>query len=112
MKDDIAQALVDLAKALVADEDGGVEEVEEVEPQDSKPVKERKKEAGRTAKEFQKNIDAISDVQAFIEDEAVWFNAFADKVTQTNLKRASKYLASARAELYQAWDHRDKTEPI
>jgi len=112
MKDDIAQALVDLAKALIAEEDGGVEEVEEIEPQGSKPVKERKKEAGRTAKEFQENIDAISDVQAFIEDDAKDFDALSGKMAQTNLKRASRYLASARNELYQAWDNRDKTKPV
>jgi hypothetical protein len=43
-KKKIAKRLLRLAKVLLA-EDGGVEEIEEIEPQGSKPVKERRHEA-------------------------------------------------------------------
>jgi len=107
-----AKRLLRLAGALMAEGDTEVEEAEEVEPQGSKPVKERRKQAGSAAREFQENIDAISNVQGFVEDEAVWYDALAGRTAQTNLKRASRHLASARNELYQAWDNRDKTKPV
>ena len=112
MEKEIAEALLGLAKMLAAEEGSEVEEVEEVEPQGSKPVKERKKEAARASREFQENIDSISAVQGFIEDEARDWDALSGRVAQTNLKRASKHLSSARTELYYAWKNRDETKPV
>jgi hypothetical protein len=43
----LAKNLIKLAKALLADDGTEVEEVEEIEPQGSKPIKERRHQAKR-----------------------------------------------------------------
>lgn len=95
-----------VARAKKSD-DSTVEEVEEVEPQGSTPVKQRKKKAA-VNREIQTNADLISDVQEFVERDAKKWPELSGRMAQTNLKRASKFLALARTELYYAWDNRIK----
>ena len=94
-KKEVAQDLVRLAKSLVGEEKEASSRL-----------------AGRGSREFQSQIDAISAVQAFIEDEAKSWDALSGRTAQTNLKRASVGLSNARNELYYAWENRDKTKAV
>ena len=68
--------------------------------------------AGTGSHEFEQQIDAINSIQEFVEEEALSWAALQGRMSQSALRRASRALATARKELYDAWDKRDKTIPV
>jgi hypothetical protein len=62
--------------------------------------------------EFRKQIDAVTDLQTFVEDDAMDWAAFAGRDSQKALGKAADLLAKAREAMYDALNARDKNVPM